>query len=280
MGVRVVTDSGSDIPQTVAKQLGVTVVPVYLRFGDKVYRDGVDIGHDEFYDKLASSSIHPFTSAPSPGDFVRAYEEVAKETDEIVSIHITSKHSATYGAALLGKEAAKGTGCRIEVIDSQGVTMWQGLVAVAAAKAAEAGCTLHQVVERAHEAIEQMRALGLLESVKYAVKGGRLGKAISAVESILNVKALLTLRNGEIHPAGLARTRGKGIERLREFVRSALHIEDLAVVYSTVPEDAQKLADYAVSLVPNLVPKIVRLGPALGVHAGPGALIAVIKEAG
>ena len=278
MTVKIVTDSGSDITQEEAKQLGITVIPVYLRFGDEVYRDGVDIDSDEFYHKLMTSPIHPSTAAPSPGDFAKVYEEVAQETGEIVSIHITSRHSAVCDAALAGKEIAERKGRRIEVIDSKGVTMWQGLVAIAAAKAAEAGYSLQQVVNEAHKTISQLRALALLDTVKYIVKGGRLGKTLSAIESKLNVKLLITLRDGEIRPVKLARTRSKGIGRLREFISSALHIEDLAIVYSTTPDDAQTLAEYAGSLFPNIVPQIVRLGPALGVHAGPGSLVVALRE--
>lgn len=282
MTVKIVTDSASDITQEEAKKLGITVVPAYLRFGLEVYRDGVDIDSDEFYHKLMTSPVHPSTSAPSPGDFAKAYKEAAQEANEIVSIHITKRHSAVYDAALVGKEIAERNGCRIEVIDSKGATMWQGLVALAAAKAAEAGYNLNQVVDKVHEAIRQMRFLGLLDTIKYIVKGGRLGRAISAIstiESLLQVKLLLTLRDGELRPTGLARTRSKGIERLRDLVKSTLHIEELAIVYSTTPDDAKTLADYARSLFPNIVPRIARLGTALGVHAGPGALITVLREA-
>jgi DegV family protein with EDD domain len=278
MTVKIITDSCSDITQEEAKRLGIIVVPAYLRFGNEVYRDGVDIDSDEFYRKLTTSEVHPSTATPSPGDFAKVYEEAARETNEIVSIHVTKKHSAVYDAALLGKEIAEGEGCRIEVVDSRGVTMWQGLVTIAAAKAAEAGHGLHQVVNEAHETIRQLRALALLDTLKYAVKGGRLSNAIFAVESLLSVKAFLTLRDGEIRPAGLARNRSKGIGRLREFIRSAVHIEDLAIAHSTTPDEAQTLADYACSLFPNVVPGIARLGPALGVHAGPGALAIVIRQ--
>jgi DegV family protein with EDD domain len=277
MKVKIVTDSGADLPLDLARELDITVVPVYLRFGDKVYRDGVDIGPDEFYAKLMSSPVLPSTSAPSAGDFAQAYRDVASGTDEIISIHITRRHSATYDTALLGREMIEKTRCRIEVIDSEGVTMWQGLVVLAAARAAEAGYELHDVVKKVQETIRQMRALALLDTVKYITRGGRVGNAFSKVESILNLKALITLRNGVLRPAGLARNRSKGIGRLREFIRSAIHIEELAIVYSTTPDDAQKLADDIVSLLPELVPKIVRLGPALGVHAGPGAIIAVVR---
>ena len=277
MTVKIVTDSAADLPFDLARELDITIVPVYVRFGDKVYRDSVDIGHDEFYAKLMSSSVLPFTSAPSAGNFAEAYRNVASKTDEIVSIHITRRHSSTYDAALLGSQMVEKKGCRIEVIDSEGLTMWQGLVALAAARAAEAGYELHQVVKIVQETIRQMRALALLDTVKYIAKGGRVGNTISRVESVLNLKALLTLRNGVIRPAGLARTRNKGIERLHEFIKSALHIEELAIVYSTAHDDAQKLADYTVTVLPNIVPKVVRLGPALGAHTGPGAIVVVAR---
>ncbi len=277
MTVKIVTDSAADLPLDLARELGITIVPVYVRFGDKVYRDGVDIGPDEFYAKLMSSPVLPSTSAPSAGDFAKAYRDVASSTDEIVSIHITRRHSGTYDAAVLGRKMIEKTRCRIDVIDSEGVTMWQGLVVLAAARAAEAGYKLHEVVRTVQETIWQMRALALFDTVKYITKGGRVGNAISRVESILNLKALVTLRNGVLRPAGLARTRSKGIGRLREFIKSTLHIEELAIVYSTTPDDAQKLADYTVTLLPNIVPKIVRIGPALGVHAGPGAIFVVVR---
>jgi DegV family protein with EDD domain len=282
MTVKIVTDSGSDITQEEAKKLGITVVPVYLRFGDEVYRDGVDIDSDEFYRKLMTSAVHPSTAAPSPGDFAQVYEEATQETNDVVSIHITRKHSAVCDAALVGKEIAeeRRKGCRIEVVDSKGVTMWQGLVAIAAAKTAEVGCSLQQVVNKVNETISQLRALALLDTATYAVKGGRLGKAasaISAIESLLHIKVLITLHNGEIRTVGLVRSRSKGIEGLREFIRSALHIEDLAIVHSTTPSDAQALAEYACSLFPNVMPRITRLGPALGVHGGPGALVTVLR---
>src|SRR4030043_347691 len=279
MTIKVVTDSCSDITQAEAKKLGITVVPAYVHFGDEVYRAGVDIDSDQFYHKLVTNNIHPSTAAASPGDFAKAYEELAKETNEIVSIHVTSKHSAMYDSALVGREIHGKKGCQIEVIDSRGVTMWQGFVAIAAANAAKAGYSLQQVVNKTLETISQLHALALLDTLRYAVKGGRLGNTIFAIESILNVKPLITLNNGEIRPAGLTRTRVKGLARLRDFIASTPHIEELAIVYSSTPDDAQTLADYARSLFPNVTPLISKLGPALGVHGGPGALAAIAKKA-
>lgn len=275
MTVKIVTDSTADLPVQLAEEMGVTVVPSYIRFGDIPYRDGVDISAEEFYDRLPLSSVIPSTMAPSPGEFARTYEELAHSTDEIVSIHITRRHSDTYNAALLGREMAKKSGCRIEVIDSEGVSMWIGLVVLAAARAAKAGYQLHQVVQTVQKTIQQMRALVLLDTVKYIIKGGRLGNTFSKIEVFLRLKALLTLRNGELRPAGLVRSRRKGIERLGQFIRSAPRVEELAIGYSTTREDAEELADYVAPVLRNVVPNIVRLSPALGVHAGPGALIVI-----
>jgi DegV family protein with EDD domain len=184
-----------------------------------------------------------------------------------------------YDSALVGKELAERAGCQIEVIDSRGVTMWQGLVAIAAANAAKAGHSLKLVVNKALETTSQLHALALLDTLKYAVKGGRLGNTIFAIESLLNVKPLITLNNGEIRPAGLTRTRAKGIARLLDFIAPPPQIEELAIVYSSTPDDALILADHARSLFPNVAPWISRLGPALGVHGGPGALVVIAKKA-
>jgi fatty acid-binding protein DegV len=129
---------------------------------------------------------------------------------------------------------------------------------------------------------KESRFLALLDTLKYALKGGRIWKfasAIPVIESLLPVKLLLTVDNGEIRPAGLVWSRKKGIERLRELIGSALQIEDIAIVHSTTPKDAQTLAEYASSLFPHIVPRIVRLGAALGLHCGPGTLITVLREA-
>ncbi len=278
MAVKIVTDSCSDITQQEAKKLGITVVPAYLHFGKEVYRDGVDIDCDQFYEKLTTSSIHPSTASPSPGDFAKTYEAIAKETNDIVSIHVTRKHSAVYDSALMGKDIAEGKGSKIEVIDSRGVTMWQGLVAIVAAKAAKAGCNLQQVIDKVHSTINQLHALALLDTLRYAVKGGRLGNTIFALESKLNIKPLITLINGEIRPAGLTRSRAKGIDRLRDFIATT-EIDELAIVHSTSADDARTLSDYARSLFPNLIPRIVKLGPTLGVHGGPGVLVTIAMRA-
>ena len=275
MTVKIVTDSTADLPQQLVEELDISVVPVYVRFGSNLYRYGVDISPEGFYQKLESGSFSPYTSAPSSGEFAQTYQQLSDSTDEIVSIHITRRHSGTYNAAVLGRKLVSRTKCRIEVIDSEGISMWLGFVVLAAARAAKNGDELHEVVETAQRTIQQMRALMLLDTLKYIIRGGRLGKAFSKVEAFLKLKALLTLRNGELKPSGLVRSRQKGLDRLCRFIKSTPHAEELAIVYSTTPEDARNLAEDVASILPNAVPIIVRLGSALGVHAGPGAVFVI-----
>ena len=210
MVVKIVTDSAADLPTQLAQQLGITVVPVYLRFGDEVYRDGVDIEGDEFYQRLENSPVHPTTSQPTPEDFASVYRELSKETDEIVSVHIPQKLSGTYNSALQGRELAAAKS-HVEVVDSFSVSMGLGLIVMAAARLAQAGVGLQGVMEEIKQAIPQIHLLGVFDTLKYLLLGGRISRAKAIVGSVLNVKPLITIRDGELVPAGLARTRAKGV---------------------------------------------------------------------
>ena len=275
--VKIVTDSTADLPPQIAQQLGITVVPVYVCFGEKVYRDGVDISQDEFYRKLIESPTHPTTSQPSPSDFANVYSKLSTETDEIVSIQVTSKLSGTYNSALQGRELA-GTKCHIEVVDSLVVSMGLGLVAMAAARLAKAGASLPEVMDEVRQVIPRIRLLGVFDTLKYLLRSGRLGKAKALLGSMLNVKPLITMRDGELFPTGRVRTRSKGIERLFDLVKNTLNIQELAIVHSTTPDEAGSLKERIGSIFDKKRIYIARLGPALGVHGGPGTLILALRE--
>jgi len=277
MTVKIVTDSTADLPSQLAQQLGITVVPVYLRFGEEVYRDGVDISQEEFYQKLIQSSVHPTTSQSSPSDFASVYSKLSTETDEIVSIQVTSKLSGTYNSALQGREMA-GVRCRVEVVDSLSVSMGLGLITMAAARLAEAGESLQEVMEEVGQAIPNIRLLGVFDTLKYLLRGGRIGRAKALLGSMLNVKPMLTMRDGELCPAGLCRTRSKGMERLLNLVRNTLNIQELAIVHSTTPDEASSLRERIGAIFDKRQIHLARLGPALGVHGGPGTLILALRE--
>ena len=276
MTVKIVTDSTADIPPQLAKELGITVVPVYVRFGDKVYRDRVDINEDEFYQRLLHDPIHPSTTQPSPQDFVDVYNNLAQEADGIISVHVSSKLSGTYNSALRGKELVEKE-CPIEVIDSQVVTMGLGQLAIIANTIAESGKGLQQVVEGVKQMIPSIHVLGLLDTLKYLALGGRIGKVQALLGSVLNVKPMLTIKDGELVPAGRVRSRTRGIDRLFDFVKNAVNIQDVAVVYNTTPDEAPALVGRIGSIFPKERIRLARLGPALGVHAGPGILFVALR---
>ena len=277
MTVKIVTDSSCDLPAELVQELGITIVPLYVRFGEEVYREQVDIGLDEFYQRLEHGTIHPVTIQPSPQDFATAYQKLSPEADGIVSIHISSKLSGTCNSALQGKEMIE-KGCPIAVIDSQSVTMGLGLIDIVAATMAKAGESLSSVVKEVEQTIPNIHLLGLLDTLKYLALGGRIGKAKALLGSVLNVKPMITLKEGEVVPAGQVRSRSKGVERLFSFAESATDIEDLAIAYNTTPEEAQALAERLGSIYTKEAIRVFRLGTTLGVHMGPGGLVVGFRQ--
>ena len=277
MAVKIVTDSSCDLPDQLVQELGITVVPLYVRFGEEVYREGVEISEDEFYQRLEHDPIHPNTTQPTPQDFAEVYQKLSQEADGIVSIHISTKLSGTCNSALQAIEMIEKK-CPIEVVDSTVLTMSLGLIDIVAATMANAGESLDKVVEEVKQTIPSIHLLALFDTLKYLLLGGRIGKAKALLGSVLKVKPVLTLKDGEVVPAGQARTRSKGIERLFELAQNAVDIQDLAVVYSTTPDEAQALAERIGSVFDKEKIKIARVGPVLGVHMGPGALIVTLRE--
>ena len=277
MTIKIVTDSSADLPDQLVQELGIIVVPVYLRFGEEVYRDRVDISEDEFYQRLQHDPIHPSTIQPTPQDFADVYQKLSPEADGIVSIHLSGKLSGTCNSALQAKELIE-KGYPIEVIDSQATTMGLGLIDIVAATTAKAGEDLDKVVAAVKATIPNIRLLALFDTLKYLALGGRIGKASALLGSVLNVKPVLTLKDGEVVPAGQVRSRTKGIERLFDFVKNAINIQDLAIMYNTTPEEAQTLAERIGSIFAKEKIRIARVGPMLGVHMGPGALVVVLRQ--
>jgi len=241
MAVKVVTDGSSDILPQVARELGITVVPLTLAFGTEAYLDGVEITADEFYPRLVNTPIWPTTASPSIGQFLEVYNKLAEETDEIIAVVLSSKFSPLYENALKAKDLVE-KACRIEVIDTQWAAGALGLIAIAAAKAAQAGANLDEVVEVARQAIPKTHLLIFFDTLKYLEKGGRIGKARALMGSLLGVKPLVSIKDGETYPVGRVRTRREGLERLYKFATSFPNISEMAIEHTNIPEEAEELA--------------------------------------
>jgi DegV family protein with EDD domain len=280
MSIAVVTDSTSDLPAALAAKHGITVVPLNVHFGLQSYQDGVTIQADEFYARLASGGELPKTSQPSVGTFVEAYQKVAETHDQIISVHLSHKVSATYNSAV---QAAKEVGgdVKIEVIDTLQASMALGLVAMGVAKRVADGASFDEAVDAARSMSPRAKFLGLVETLEYLQKGGRIGKAQALVGSLLRIKPLLAMVDGEAHPIDRVRTRAKGIERVVEIVTESAPLESLCVLYTTEPEVAAGIAEKVRPFAPADGVITAQLGPVVGTYLGPGMLgVALVRADG
>jgi DegV family protein with EDD domain len=274
---RVVTDSPADIPPDLAEGLGITVIPLYVRFGSEVYRDGVDLTPDEFYKKLVTNRRLPVTSTPAPGEIAEVYDRLAEETDGILSVHVSSRMSATYEVAHQGREQMKKK-CRVELIDSLSGAMGEGLVAIAAAKEALSGADLDHVAGRAREAVAKSHVYMCFDTLEFLRRGGRIGRAQAMLGSVLRVNPIIGVKDGEVQPYGRERSRAKAIDRLFEFVNGLPGIAELAVEHASTPDEAEALAQRFDHIFPRERIYISRVAPAVGVHVGPHVISVAALE--
>jgi DegV family protein with EDD domain len=278
MTVKIVTDSTSDIPPQLAAQLGICVVPLHVHFGNEVYRDGVDLSSEEFYKRLVVSKRLPTTSTVSPIDFAQVCDVLADQTDEILAILISSKLSATYDVAVQGRDLMKAKNCRVEVLDSQLICMALGLMVIAAAKEAQKGATLDQVIARTNDVNSRIHVRMAFDTLEYVRRGGRIGAAQALLGNLLHFKPILTLKDGLTTPVTRERTRPKAIEHLLNFATSFSNVEDMAVASTTTPEDIEQMIDSLGATFPKERIYVSTIGSVMGTHLGPGAIGVAVVE--
>jgi DegV family protein with EDD domain len=272
-----VTDSTADLPPELAEELGVTIVPLQVIFGNEAYREGVDISTEEFYERLLNSRQLPTTSAPSVGDFQEVYERLLKEFDSIVSIHIGAKLSGTVQAAQTARQSlAKPE--RIELVDSQAASMAMGFAIIEAAEAIRAGAKLAEVKAAAESAVQRIHVLFMLDTLEYLRRGGRIGRARAYLGALLSVKPILTLREGEIYPEERVRTRARGLERIIQSGIRHQNVKLAAVGHSTTPDEAESIRERLAMAFPNVKVHLIRFGPVIGTHGGPGLVGVGVME--
>jgi len=277
MPVKIITDSASDLSPEIVKELGITVIPVYVSVSGQSYRDGVDISLDEIYQKMAEGNILATTSQPLPTDFAEVYRRLLQETDEILSIHVSSRLSGTYNSAIKGQELANGNG-RIEVLDSTSVSIGVGLLTIAAARLAQAGANLSHIITETKRAADRIHIWGLLDTLKYALRSGRLSKGKAVLGSLLAVKPMITAKQGEVTSAGIVRTRQKGIDKLVSNLCGVAETEEVCIAHSTDSIEAQSLKSRLSAILDEKQIHISRLGLAIGGHTGPGTLVMALRE--
>lgn len=278
MTVKIITDTLSDITADIAANQDITIIPLYVRFGETIYRDRIDITSEDFYRRLLNEPKLPSTTQPSPNDFVELYKKLGAETDEILVITVSSKMSGTSQSAIQAKDLVKNK-IKIEVIDSLQVAMAEGLVVMEAARTAQKGANLAEVVAAAHNALTRIHLVAYFDTLKYLAKGGRIGKAKGLIGSLLSVKPILTIKEGEMAPKTQVRSLSAGLDYMYNFAAGFSKIEALAVEHATTSVEADKLTERLSAIFPR--EKIVRsvITPVIGTYSGPGAIAVTVLEA-
>lgn len=271
---RVVTDSTSDVPDVWRERYGIEVVPLRVLFGDESFRDRLELTTDQFFARLRRADRLPTTSAPSPGDFAAVYQRLSRECDGVISIHISSALSGTIEAARVGAQAIDGF--PVHVVDSRCLTVCVAFLCRVAAEAS----SLEEAVQRVKERVPKQRILALLDTLRYLEMGGRIGRARALLGTVLDLKPILGMADGQVQPVDRVRTRVKAIRRLGELLRRDLPLEHLAVMHAQARGDAERLRAELAPELPDLEVEIGEIGAVLGTHVGPGAVgMAYVKQA-
>jgi len=275
--VAIVTDSTADLPPELVEELGVTIVPLQVIFGNEAYREGVDITTEEFYERLVKSRQLPTTSAPSVGDFQEVYERLLEEVDSIVSIHIGAKLSGTVQAAHTARQSlAKPE--RIEIVDSQAVSVAIGFAIMEAVEVARAGAKLAEVKAAAESAVQRTHVRFMLDTLEYVRRGGRIGRARAYLGTLLRVKPILSFREGEVYPEERVRTRARGLERIIQWAVRHQKVKRAVVAHATTLDEAESIRERLAMAFPSVKVYLIRFGPVLGTHGGPGTIGVGIME--
>lgn len=251
------------------EELGITVVPLSILFGNDQFRDGIDISNDDFYARLVEGNVHPTTSQPSPGDFVDAFERLAQDHEGIISIHVSGELSGTVRSAQQAADMVPSV--PIRVVDSRSVSMGVGFLGLEAARQAREGKSLDEIVTAIEALVPHIALWAVLDSLKYLERGGRIGRSRAFLGTLLNVKPIIYIE-GAVHPGEQVRTHKKAMARMVELVTAEGPFRDLAVIYSTGKEYAEELADRLGSMHPRNNIIVTQLTAVVGVHGGPNLL--------
>jgi DegV family protein with EDD domain len=268
----VVIDSTADFPDAPSRFPNFRVVPLYVRFGDESFRDYEEMTPDQFYERLATAPQLPTTSQPTPGDFLAVYEELASY-ERILSLQISSTLSGTFASA---QTAAATVGERVRVIDSRTVSASLALLAIGVQRRLERGTTDEEVDAFVERYRHEHQLLFTVSTLEYLKKGGRIGRAAALAGNLLNVKPILTIRDGEVVPIKKVRGNHKAFAEFRDvFVSTSTDSPNLKVgiAHAAAPERLAALRELVEHERPHAQIEIATtLGAVVGTHAGPGTV--------
>jgi DegV family protein with EDD domain len=268
MAVRIVTDSSCDLSQDEADELGISIVPLTIRFGAEEFTDRVDLSVSDFYRRLAESDQLPETAAPSPGAFEAAFRAAADAgADGVVCVNLSSELSATLQSARTAAKAFEGT-LDVRVVDSRSITLGLGSQVIAAAEAARDERSTDDIVAMVEDMASRTRMLGALDTLENLKKGGRIGGAQALVGNLLSIKPLIDVSTGRVEEAGKARTRKKALQWMANRLLEEPAVERLGIAHGEAP-DLDEFLGLIASRYPRNELRIGVIGAVIGTHAGP-----------
>lgn len=273
MGIKIITDSICDVPMEYVERYGIRVIPLTVNFGDESFRDGIDLTLEEFLAKLEKAEVLPTTSQVPPVEFLKAYREEMALGNKIISIHGSSQLSGTYNSAVIAREQI-GEG-DIHVIDSLGISLGAGMLVIKAARLAEEGLEAEEIVRQIEDSKQRMSYTFILDTLKYLQKGGRLSLSASVLGSILNIKPILTVKNGKLELSEKSRGIKKAIASVLSTIKENGWSLDGKVVGINHIADPEHLKMLEEELKKEYkIKEIIRgeVGSVVATHGGPGAV--------
>jgi len=269
-GVRIVTDSACDLTDDLVKEHDVIVVPLTIRFGSEEFEDRRELSPEEFWRRCQGKGALPETAAPSPGTFITAFQRAADEgADAVLCMTISSKLSATYASAVTAADTF--TSIPVRVFDTRSVTMGQGLTVIAAAEESAAGAGLDQLIDAAEDRTDRIRVYGVLGGLEFLQRGGRIGGAQALLGSLLSIKPVIVVKDGEVAEESKQRTRSRAMSYLVAKVAADGPLERVAIADGACNDIEGVVKQLAA--IPGQHPLVsVQLGPVVGSHTGPDTL--------
>jgi DegV family protein with EDD domain len=270
MTVRIVTDSSCDLPAAVIATYGICVVPLYINVGSQGYLDGIDITRDEFYKKLPTFPEQPTTAVPSPQKFRAIYDALADEgASNVFSIHISTSLSSIVNVAQVA--AQETTSVPVTVFDSRQLSLGTGFLVEKAAKLAQAGCSVSQILVSLNLQIQRTHVFAVLDTLQFLRRSGRMNSVISTIGELLQIKPLLKMYDGNASVERVA-TRKRAMKRLAQLLYEYGPFEKVALIHSDAAERAHELLKEVKDILPDGEIWFEQINPVLGAHIGPGVV--------
>lgn len=273
MGIRIVTDSASDLNEELERKNNIRVVPLSVTFGKETIKDRTEINSEEFFNKLKTAEEIPVTSQVAPNEFIDVFKSILEDGDEILGIFMSSQMSGTFNSALLAKEMLNTD--KITIVDSKMVSLGEGLLVAKAAKMISEGIKIEEIVIKVNLYIEKMKAFIIVDTLEYLRKGGRLSASQAFIGGVLNLKPILTFSNSELVPLDRVRGRKKALNWIKNWLDANQIDLSNKCVYMLHSQELQYLEDLKKILIEEYGAKHIiqsKVGAVVGTHSGPGAI--------